>query len=108
MLQWNKATATTSCLVVYSTLWLLGGYAIETQAFSRPPSFPRASPLLVLASSSTAVNEEEERVAVIVGGGPVGLASALTLSNPPHSYRCIVLEKVRLYISFFIRPVCDF
>jgi 2-polyprenyl-6-methoxyphenol hydroxylase-like FAD-dependent oxidoreductase len=30
---------------------------------------------------------------VIVGGGPVGLASALTLSNPPHSYDVTLLEK---------------
>jgi kynurenine 3-monooxygenase len=29
-----------------------------------------------------------------VGGGPVGLATALTLSNPPHSYNVIVLEQM--------------
>jgi len=33
------------------------------------------------------------RQAVIVGGGPVGLAAALTLSNSPHCYNFIVLEK---------------
>jgi kynurenine 3-monooxygenase len=31
--------------------------------------------------------------AVVVGGGPVGLAAALTLSNPPHCYNVTLLEK---------------
>lgn len=30
---------------------------------------------------------------IIVGGGPIGLAAALTLSNPPHGYNVKVLEK---------------
>lgn len=45
------------------------------------------APLNSKAPSST------KKKAVIVGGGPVGLATALTLSNPPHSYDVTVLEK---------------
>ena len=33
------------------------------------------------------------RHCVVVGGGPIGLATALTLSNPPHSYNVTVLEQ---------------
>lgn len=41
---------------------------------------------LALASS-------DAKKAVVVGGGPVGLATALTLSNPPHNYDVVVLEQ---------------
>ena len=41
-------------------------------------------------ASSDSLNKKS---AVIVGGGPVGLATALTLSNPPHSYDVTVVEQ---------------
>jgi len=48
-----------------------------------------ASAVHVSALSSST----NKQAAVVVGGGPVGLATALTLSNPPHSYDVTVLEK---------------
>ena len=45
---------------------------------------------LAMATSSAASTTKS---AVIVGGGPVGLATALTLSNPPHCYDVVVLEQ---------------
>ena len=42
-------------------------------------------------SSSSA--QTKTRDCVIVGGGPVGLAAAITLSRAPHCYRVTVLEK---------------
>ena len=43
------------------------------------------------SSSSSAI--VHSKTAVIVGGGPVGLATALTLSQAPHNYQVTVLEK---------------
>ena len=37
--------------------------------------------------------QSQSKTAVIVGGGPVGLATALTLSNSPHFYNVTILEK---------------
>ena len=48
---------------------------------------------LFSSSSSSSSNESQQKRAIVVGGGPVGLATALTLSNPPHSYNVIVLEQ---------------
>jgi hypothetical protein len=71
------------------------------QSLHASSSSSSSSSLSTSTSSETApkVERTSERVAVIVGGGPVGLATALTLSNPPHSFRCIVLEKVRIAFS---------
>ena len=44
-----------------------------------------------LATSTAALSAPKQ--AVVVGGGPVGLATALTLSNPPHCYDVTVLEQ---------------
>ena len=57
-----------------------------------------------VSSSSSKSNADEKafvsssaqtktRDCVIVGGGPVGLAAAITLSRAPHCYRVTVLEK---------------
>ena len=80
----------------------LGSVVAKVEGFSpvsstSPSSVARCVPKSSLKSSEN--EEPKERVAVIVGGGPVGLATALTLSNPPHSYQCIVLEKTNGDIS---------
>ena len=42
---------------------------------------------------SSEVTTPTAKQAVVVGGGPVGLATALSLSNPPHSYDVTILEQ---------------
>ena len=45
------------------------------------------------ALSSEVPSSASKKQAVVVGGGPVGLATALTLSNPPHSYDVTIVEQ---------------
>ncbi|CAB9517697.1 Kynurenine 3-monooxygenase [Seminavis robusta] len=60
-----------------------------------PPLLPWLSLFLLWSDSPTLALSlsDAPKSAVIVGGGPVGLATALTLSNPPHSYDVTVLEQ---------------
>lgn len=51
---------------------------------------------LVATTSTQALALESKKTAVVVGGGPVGLATALTLSNPPHSYDVTILEQAEV------------
>lgn len=47
--------------------------------------------IVVADGSTSALTRSKE--CVIVGSGPMGLAAALTLSNPPHCYNVIVLDR---------------
>ena len=48
---------------------------------------------LFAIGTAEALSPPTQKHAVVVGGGPVGLATALTLSNPPHCYNVTVLEQ---------------
>lgn len=66
-------------LVVSSQFQGLNALAVVVESSSIPD-----------ISTSTPVRTKE---AIVVGGGPVGLATALTLSNQPHCYNVTLLEK---------------
>ena len=66
-----------------SFLILFFGTALA-DGLQQPPSLP-------LSSASAHVRSKQ---CVIIGSGPVGLAAALTLSNPPHSYNVKVLDRI--------------
>mmetsp|Transcript_3322 Transcript_3322/g.4427 ORF Transcript_3322/g.4427 Transcript_3322/m.4427 type:complete len:634 (-) Transcript_3322:262-2163(-) len=59
-------------------------YALST---TTPPS--TATPSIKSSSINKVVNQAD---VCIVGAGPVGLATAVTLSRPPHNYNCVVIE----------------
>jgi len=93
-----------STVPIWLVVWILQLLAMHTSTaeafFNNPP--PTFSSALSSSSSSfppdgsaQASNDAEtqQRHCVVVGGGPVGLAASLTLSNPPHSYRVTLLEK---------------
>ena len=48
---------------------------------------------MALSAEINPSSSSMRKSAVIVGGGPVGLATALTLSNPPHSYDVTIVEQ---------------
>lgn len=70
----------------------------QSHAFAVSPSTPTAAVSPTPAALTTADSLTKE--AVIIGGGPVGLACALTLSNPPHCYNVTVLEKAETVSTY--------
>jgi len=71
-----KSTA----MLAWCVLWLLLLLSRESHGLATPtPTATTTNPI--------------HRHCVVVGGGPVGLAAALTLSNPPHSYNVTLLEQ---------------
>lgn len=62
------------------------------------PSRPRG---LKATTDDGSINDgRKDKNILVVGAGPVGLATAITLSNPPHSYDVTVLEQVRSPSAF--------
>jgi pyruvate/2-oxoglutarate dehydrogenase complex dihydrolipoamide dehydrogenase (E3) component len=72
-------------LLTCSALALAEGVVIDVS--STPASLPP------VRHDYSIFRNAAPRTAVVVGGGPVGLAAALTLSNPPHSLNVTVLEQ---------------
>ena len=52
-----------------------------------------SSPTQPQAATPVQPKPSPRKQAVVVGGGPVGLATAIALSKPPHSYNVSVLEQ---------------
>jgi 2-polyprenyl-6-methoxyphenol hydroxylase-like FAD-dependent oxidoreductase len=77
-------------------LLLLAGTSL---AFQRPALVAHKSALFTTSGGGAVSTPEASAVpatkksAVIVGGGPVGLATALTLSNAPHYYDITLVEQ---------------
>ena len=70
-------------------LWL----SQAANAFQYGKLVPRRSSLSASVSDAQSKSASNDNHAIIVGGGPVGLAAALTLSNAPHFYHVTLLEQ---------------
>ena len=77
---------------IFGLLSSLVTLASAFTSFSSSSSLSTSLPSLGLSADS-GDNGRERRKAVVVGGGPVGLASALTLSNAPHFYDVTLVEQ---------------
>lgn len=56
-------------------------------------SISASAPTKVTVQLNNSSASSRSKQCVVVGGGPIALATALTLSNPPHCYDVIVLEQ---------------
>jgi kynurenine 3-monooxygenase len=74
-------------LLILSCLLQESGWAFQCNRTRQA----RDSPLFSSASAAAV----DSKHAIVVGGGPVGLATALTLSNAPHFYRVTLLEQTK-------------
>jgi len=70
------------------------------QGRHRSLAFSVASASASSAATVPPTADSLSKEAVVVGGGPVGLAAALTLSNPPHCYNVTLLEKTETAGSY--------
>ena len=85
-------TVTTTAFTSFVRLALL-----VTLGFTYTILFVHGLSASAVAKSNNAFHHEKmipnNQVDVcIIGAGPVGLATAITLSKPPHNYNCIVIE----------------
>jgi len=93
---------TTACCLRHSSnimpciIFLIIGlvaYTPETCAFASIALRPPPISLTATVVPPLPPSPVSHQTAVVVGGGPVGLATALMLSNPPHSMNVTVLEQ---------------
>ena len=93
-IKWNKVCqgVLLFALVFWcSSAWL--GVAALSPPRPLQASLRPQEPVPTASEGSPTNSSIRYRRCVVVGGGPVGLAAALTLSNPPHYFNVTVLEK---------------
>ena len=79
---WRSDVVTVSAMMLHTVI-LLSIVSFSTALVNtiRP---------IIVTHDGSAISQNKN--CIIVGGGPIGLATALTLARPPHSYNVTVLE----------------